>query len=237
MNEYKGFSYYFDQIMEYIDYTEWLSFTKQFVSKNSSILDLACGSGTLACLLAVEGYKVDGLDLSEEMISLANDKFKAYHILNNLYVSDMSSFTMPNKYDAITCYFDSINHLPDLSYVKSMMESVYNNLNDNGLFLFDVFSKSKYEAMDDTDISEDFEDFSYNWKIKLYKPNVLSHDISIKGETDIHEIYNEYYYDYKDFIDLNKFEIIHVCGDFNDDLDVEDERILVVLKKKKLVKD
>ena len=226
MNEYKGFSYYFDQIMEYIDYHDWLNFTKKYVSKDKTILDLACGSGTLAILLSVEGYRVDGLDLSSEMISLANDKFKAYHILNNLYVKDMSSFNLPNKYDVITCYFDSVNHLPTLNDVKNMMSCVYAALN------FDLFSKSKYEAMDNTDISEEFDDFSYNWKINLKAPNILTHNITINGETNIHEIYNEYYYDINDFIDLNKFEILNISGDFNDDLMPEDERILVVLKKK-----
>lgn len=232
MNEYKGFSYYFDQIMEYIDYHDWLNYTKKYVSKDKTILDLACGSGTLAILLSVEGYRVDGLDLSSEMISLANDKFKAYHILNNLYVKDMSSFNLPNKYDVITCYFDSVNHLPTLNDVKNMMSCVYDALNSDGLFLFDLFSKSKYEAMDNTDISEEFDDFSYNWKINLKVPNILTHNITINGETNIHEIYNEYYYDINDFIDLNKFEILNISGDFNDDLMPEDERILVVLKKK-----
>lgn len=218
--------------MEYIDYHDWLNYTKKYVSKDKTILDLACGSGTLAILLSVEGYRVDGLDLSSEMISLANDKFKAYHILNNLYVKDMSSFNLPNKYDVITCYFDSVNHLPSLNDVKNMMSCVYDALNSDGLFLFDLFSKSKYEAMDNTDISEEFDDFSYNWEINLKAPNILTHNITINGETNIHEIYNEYYYDINDFIDLNKFEILNISGDFNDDLMPEDERILVVLKKK-----
>ena len=86
--------------------------------------------------------------------------------------------------------------------------------------------------MDNTDISEEFDDFSYNWKINLKAPNILTHNITINGETNIHEIYNEYYYDINDFIDLNKFEILNISGDFNDDLMPEDERILVVLKKK-----
>lgn len=232
MNEYKNFSYYFDQIMEYIDYKEWLDFTKKYVSKDKTILDLACGSGTLACLLAVEGYNVDGLDLSENMLSLANDKFKAYHINNNLYLEDMTNFNLGKAYDAITCYFDSVNHLPTLQLVKNMMNCVYNHLKKDGLFIFDVFSKSKYEEMDNTDIEEEFDDFSYHWKIHLEKPNILSHDITINGENHIHEQYNEYYYEINDFIDNDKFEKIAIVGDFNDDLQYEDERILVVLRKK-----
>lgn len=232
MNEYKGFSYFFDQIMEFIDYNEWVEFTKKYVSKDNTILDLACGSGTLASLLSVEGYSVDGLDLSSEMISLANDKFKAYHILNELYVCDMTNFKLDKKYDCITCYFDSINHLPTLDDVKNMINCVYNHLEDDGVFIFDVFSKSKYEAMNNTEITEEFDDFTYTWKMNIKEPNILIHDINIKSDVNIHEVYNEYYYDINSFIDLNKFDIIKICGDFNDDFQEDDERVLVVLKKK-----
>ena len=86
--------------------------------------------------------------------------------------------------------------------------------------------------MDNTDIEEEFDDFSYHWKIHLEKPNILSHDITINGENHIHEQYNEYYYEINDFIDNDKFEKIAIVGDFNDDLQYEDERILVVLRKK-----
>lgn len=232
MNEYKNFSYYFDQIMECIDYNEWLDFTICNVKPNSTILDLACGSGLLALLLNVEGFNTDGLDLSEGMISIANDRFKGNHINRNLYEADMTDFKLAEKYDAITCYFDSINHLPTIKDVKNCFNAVYDALKDDGLFLFDIFSKSKYEAMDNVDLSESFEDFDYRWKMHLEKPNVLVHDITIEGDTSFHEIYNEYYYELDDIIDLEKFEVIKIVGDFNDDLTEEDERILVVLKKR-----
>lgn len=232
MNEYKGFSYYFDQIMEYIDYNEWLNFTMENIKPGARILDLACGSGLLAALLNIEGYETDGLDLSAEMLSIANDRFKGNHINTSLYQMDMSSFTLPKSYDVVTCYFDSVNHLPTLNMVKGMMRSVYDVLNEDGLFLFDIFSYSKYKDMDNTNIEEEFEDFSYKWKINLEKPNILTHDIEIFGDENIHEIYNEYYYSLDDIIDKELFEVVKIVGDFNDDLADEDERILVVLKKK-----
>lgn len=231
MNEYKGFSYYFDQIMEYINYNDWLNFTLHYLKADAKVLDLACGSGLLATLLNIEGYETDGLDLSQDMLGLANDRFKANHILSKLYLQDMTSFKLDKKYDAITCYFDSLNHLPTLDYVKQTLDSVYEALNEGGLFLFDIFSLSKYKDMDDTLIKESFDDFNYCWKISIKEPNILMHDITIANDHVIHEKYNEYYYDYKDFIDLCKFEIVKICGDFNEDLDDEDERILIVLKK------
>lgn len=231
MNEYKDFSYYFDQIMEIIDYNDWLNFTKRFVTNDKSILDLACGSGTLSLLLKIDGYDVEGLDLSHDMINVAKNKFKANHLFSEFYQEDMTSFNLNKKYDCITCYFDSLNHLPTIEMVKSTFNCVYNHLNDNGLFIFDIFSKSKYEEMNDTIISEEFDDFNYTWQMKIAKPNILIHNIKIEGYEEINETYNEYYYDYNDLIDTNKFEVINICGDFTDDLNFESERILIVLKK------
>jgi SAM-dependent methyltransferase len=41
------------------------------------IADLGCGTGTLTVLLAEEGYRVDGLDLSPAMVALAEEKAAA----------------------------------------------------------------------------------------------------------------------------------------------------------------
>ena len=45
MNEYKNFSAYFDTIMDFLDYNKWINFTRDNIKPNSTILDLACGSG------------------------------------------------------------------------------------------------------------------------------------------------------------------------------------------------
>lgn len=232
MNEYKNFSYYFDQIMEYIDYNDWLKFTEDNINENAKILDLACGSGILATLLNIDGYQTDGLDLSSDMISIANDRFKGNHINRNLYEMDMTNFSLKEKYDVVTCFFDSINHLHSIDLVKDCFICVYNTLKEGGLFLFDIFSKSKYAEMNDTDITEDFDDFSYRWKINTKDPNILQHDIIITSDEIINEHYDEYYYELDSIVDKNMFEVIKVVGDFNDDLAEDDERILVVLRKK-----
>ena len=232
MNEYKKLSHYFDQIMEFIDYTEWEEFTLKYAKGHYDVLDLACGSGIFMLLMTNDGYNVEGLDLSSEMLDNAYDLLMGNHIHPTLYLQDMSKFMIDKKYDLITCYFDSINHLDSIQKVKDCFRSVYNHLNTGGLFLFDIFSKSRYKAAKDMVVSEDFDDFSYVWKTDIKEPNVLLHDISITAENnDIHEFYNEYYYELKDIIDLSLFKIKKICGDFKEDLNEDDDRILVVLER------
>ena len=232
MNEYKKLSHYFDQIMEFIDYTQWENFTLSNIKKNSTILDLACGSGIFMLLMFNNNFEIEGLDLSEEMLEHSYDLLMGNHIHPTLYCQDMTNFNTNKKYDVITCYFDSINHLPTLEDVKKCMTSVYNHLNEGGLFLFDVFTYSRFLECKDTSISEEFEDFNYTWNTDIKLPNTIIHDITIDSEEgNIHEVYNEYYYDINDFIDLSKFRIKKIVGDFKDVYNEDDERMLVVLER------
>ena len=64
-NEYKKFGYYYEEIMSRINYDLWLEFVEPYLSKGDRVLDLACGTGTFCNLLTLNGYKADGLDLSE----------------------------------------------------------------------------------------------------------------------------------------------------------------------------
>lgn len=232
MNEYKNFSSYFDTIMDFLDYNDWINFTKDNIKEGSTILDLACGSGIFLVNMNLYGYKTDGLDLSSQMIDLAKDKTYINHIICNLYEQNMVDFKIDKKYDCITCYFDSINHLNSIEEVKDMFLNVYNHLNAGGYFLFDVFSYSRFLEADKTDISEDFDDFSYRWKMNIELPNTLHHDITISGLDNFEEKYDEHYYDYKELIKDTHFKKIKVVGDFNKHLYKNSERILVVLQKK-----
>ena len=100
-----------------------------------------------------------------------------------------------------------------------------------GYFIFDIFSKTMMEEYDNSILDEDYESFKIKWLSKIDN-NKLIHDITIYEDDDeeIKEKYYEYYYDIKDFND-KRFELVRLSGDFNDDLEDEDERILMVLKK------
>ena len=71
---YEAFSYYYDILMQDVPYHKWIAKTKQYLPTGSSILDVGCGTGTISILLAKEGYNVTGIDLSEDMLSLAYEK-------------------------------------------------------------------------------------------------------------------------------------------------------------------
>lgn len=228
-NEYKSFSYYYDEIMELIEYDGWVNLTKKYLTTSSKILDLACGSGTFAISLANSGYNVKGLDLSSEIIGVAKEKALMNHVETTFDVKDMTNFAYEEKFDVITCFFDSVNFLT-IDEVRKMMDCVYNNLADGGYFIFDLFTLSKMKEFSNLTLKDNLALAKYKWKMRV-KNNTIFHKIIINdGKTKIIERYHEYYHDYNEIID-NRFKIISITTDFKDTFSLEDERILIVLQK------
>ena len=229
-NSYKRFAYFYDEVTSELEYDLWLEFIEPYLKSNDKILDLACGTGTFATMLKLKGFDSYGLDLSDEIIEIANEKRKINHLDIPFYVADMTSFELDNKFDVITCFFDSINFLDNKSKIKKMFDKVYKHLNDNGYFIFDIASKELFNEYDDNEIHKDYETFYIDWITKRNN-NILIHDIKIKDvDETFEEKYYEYFYEIKDVLD-KRFKVVKICGDFNDDLDINDERILIILQK------
>lgn len=231
MNTYKKFSYYYDEVMKDINYNLWYEFISEYINDSSKILDLACGSGSLAILLKGFGYDVEGIDLSDTVIEIAKEKAKINHLNIPFYIQDMTNFDTGKKYDVITCFFDSVNFLDTHGKVEKLFDAVYKNLNENGYFIFDIFSLAMFERYSDNCFKEDYETFQIDWLTRNDGDTRLIHEITIKEDDAIYkETYFEYLYDYKK-LNFKGFEIIKIVGDFNDDLEEDDEHILIVLKK------
>jgi predicted TPR repeat methyltransferase len=97
------------------------------------ILDAGCGTGHVGLLIRDLAIRLDGVDMSSNMLEKARTK----RIYDNIYLNDLESFMRdnPNKYDAITCAATLI-HFGDLTSVFSAARTC---LRDNGLFVFTVF--------------------------------------------------------------------------------------------------
>ena len=231
MNAYKRFSYYYDEVVEQLDYSLWLNFVIPYLHYNDSILDLACGTGTLAMMLKLKEFDVSGLDLSSEIIEIAKEKAKVNHLNIPYYVMDMTDFKIDKKFNVITCFFDSINFLKTVDNVKKLLTCVKDHLVDGGYFICDIFSKALFDQYKNNVLEEDYDLFKIKWVTKTRDERTLLHDIVIQEDGNY---YHEYYYEYLYNIDdlkIDGLKLVQKCGDFNEDLEDEDERILLVFKK------
>lgn len=229
---YNKFSYYYDQIMDEIDYQSWTDLTLNYLNKGQSLLDLGCGTATFILNLKILGYDTYGIDNSSHILEVAREKAMINHANVSLDLMDISNFSIDKNFDVVTCFFDTINHLDSKEKVSSLLECVSNSLNPNGYFIFDVFSKFMMDEYGNEYKSDDFEDFSYTWKTTKTSDS-LEHLISFTDFSgSYNETYYEYFYDYKDIINDN-FKLVEVYGDFDKGLKPTSERIIVVLQKVK----
>lgn len=231
MNEYKQFSYFYDEVMSSLNYKLWLDFIKPYINKSTTLLDLACGTGSFLMLAFPEVKTCVGLDLSETAIEIAKEKSKINHFDIKYVVADMINFKCDTKFDVITCFFDSINFLNSLARIKDMFNSVYETLNDKGYFIFDIFSHTLFKEYKRNHFKQNYENFKIDWKTRHEDKNTLVHKVKIKSLAKTYiETYYEYYYDLET-LDFSQFNVIKKSGDFKRDLKDDDERILIVLQK------
>lgn len=146
MSNYNTFAQFYDKLTENVEYKVRADYVSDFFSSYEgevkTVLDLACGTGNISYYLSERGYKITGLDLSEDMLSVASSK-NIEGLL--LLKGDMKNFYLPQKYDCCICLLDSINHLENIQEVEACFECVYKSLNEGGLFIFDVNTINKHK--------------------------------------------------------------------------------------------
>ena len=75
MSAYEGLARFYDGLTRDVDYGQWVDWYEDWFQQSAVpvriVLDLACGTGTLTCLLAQRGYSMIGTDQSTEMLAEA----------------------------------------------------------------------------------------------------------------------------------------------------------------------
>jgi len=152
MNAYTGLAPYYDALMAHADYASWADYAERCFARQREpvrlVLDLACGTGALSCLLAERGYEVVGADASPDMLAMAQARSGGLSNPPLFLCQDMRSLDLYGTVDAAVCALDSLNYLPDLKALKQALGRVCLFLRPGGLFLFDVRTPCHFAAID-----------------------------------------------------------------------------------------
>lgn len=118
-------------------YAEFEAFVREHAPQSGTALDLGCGQGRDALMLAKHGYTVTGVDGSRVGIDQMLAAAQSQNLAVTGIVADFYTYPLADTYDAIV--LDSILHFgkADKSKELALLNAVAQQLNPNGyLFLF-----------------------------------------------------------------------------------------------------
>ncbi len=110
--------------------------------KVNEVLDLGCGTGGICAILADKGYDMIGVDLSPDMLMLAQQRNLGKNTL--LLCQDMREFELYGTVQAVYSSFDCLNYITNSHDLKKVFALVHNYLEAGGVFVFDVNTQYRY---------------------------------------------------------------------------------------------
>lgn len=153
MSSYDFLAGCYDGLTYDVNYPAWADYIEKHFRKDplpgNTVLDLACGTGSLTRELALRGYEMIGVDQSPEMLAQAADKNRGVAPVEPIFLcQSMEKLDLYGTIDACVCCLDSVNYVTDPKKLRRAFERVRLFLTPGGLFLFDVNTPEKLEGLD-----------------------------------------------------------------------------------------
>ena len=150
---YEALAVSYDRLTNDVPYEEILAFYKQlwavYSLKPQAAVDLACGTGSMAVLLAKEGLSVLGVDQSEEMLTVAADKAAELEENPPYFVRQrMEKLRLPAPVELVVCCLDGINYVTEPAELRETFVRVYKAQKPGGVFIFDLTTETKLRGLD-----------------------------------------------------------------------------------------
>ncbi|MBR5540679.1 MAG: class I SAM-dependent methyltransferase [Clostridia bacterium] len=152
MSGYGDFSAFYDVLMTDVDYAARAEYLLRLFDRHGakprSILDIACGSGSLLAELQKHGVDTIGVDGSDAMLMRAREKLGSEALLLE---QDMCELDLYGTVDGAVCTLDSLNHLCRTEQIAEVFRRARLFVEPNGLLIFDVNTIYKHrEVLGDT---------------------------------------------------------------------------------------
>ena len=169
MSSYDFLAGCYDRLTYDVDYSAWADYIEKHFTRRGlpgkTVLDLACGTGSLTRELALRGYEIIGVDLSAEMLAEAAEKNRGVSPIEPIFLcQSMDKLDLYGTIDACVCCLDSVNYVTSPKQLQRAFERVHLFLMPGGLFLFDVNTPTKLQAMDGQVFLDETEDTYCVWR-------------------------------------------------------------------------
>ncbi|MDO4565206.1 MAG: class I SAM-dependent methyltransferase [Clostridia bacterium] len=173
--QYGEFAQYYDRMMHDVDYDRWAEYLDGLIrafktGDGATILDCACGTGSITLRLNLKGYEMIGADRSEEMLREAQTKARAAGCRIPFVRQDMKALAIHRPVDVVNCSCDGVNYLLGFEELRDFFRAANSCLKTEGLLLFDCSTEYKLKnILGNNFMAEDGEGYTYLWQNR-YRP-------------------------------------------------------------------
>jgi ubiquinone/menaquinone biosynthesis C-methylase UbiE len=168
MDAYHALAKSYDRLTSDVDYQATVDFYFEILKREGlnpkTAVDLACGTGSVAMLLAEKGMQVTAVDLSAEMLSEAAQKAADMENPPFFVCQPLQALQLPRGVDLAVCALDSLDYITDPDDCAEAIRRIYRVLNPGGIFIFDVNTPEKLRAMDGQVFLDEDEDVFCVWR-------------------------------------------------------------------------
>ena len=168
MDAYHNLAASYDRLTNDVDYEATVAFYEEILKREGlaprTVVDMACGTGSVSEILARKGYEVTGVDLSEEMLTEAMMKTMDMENHPMFSCQNLRDLRLPRAVDMAVCALDSLDYITDPADCEAAIRRIYKALNPGGIFIFDVNTPEKLRAMDDQVFLDEDDDVYCVWR-------------------------------------------------------------------------
>ena len=168
MDAYHNLAFSYDRLTNDVDYQATVDFYMQILDREGlkprTAVDLACGTGSVALILARMGMEVTGVDMSPEMLCVASQKVQEEPKAPFFVCQSLQELSLPRGVDLAVCALDSLDYITDPADCQEAIRRIYRTLNPGGCFIFDVNTPEKLRAMDGQIFLDEDEDVYCVWR-------------------------------------------------------------------------
>lgn len=184
MDAYKNLALSYDRLTNDVDYEATVAFYKEILKREGlrprTAVDLACGTGSVTEILARQGLEVIGVDLSEEMLTVAMEKVMDMDKPPRFVCQPLQNLRLPRGVDLAVCALDSLDYITSPDDCKEAIRRVYKALNPGGIFIFDVNTPEKLRAMDGQVFLDEDDDVYCVWRGEFdQETNICSYGMDL----------------------------------------------------------
>ncbi len=168
MGAYEALAESYDRLTNDVDYRATVDFYMDILEREGlrprTAADLACGTGSVTAILAEKGYPVVGVDMSGEMLTMAAMKTQNLSPRPVFVQQPLQRLWLPRGVDLAVCALDSLNYITNPADCQEAVRRVYRALNPGGIFIFDVNTPEKLQAMDGQVFLDEDDDVYCVWR-------------------------------------------------------------------------